>query len=207
MPSESASGRRRRRRPCLRDRLTGISAISATGFVDRRPGTRHDLARRPAGTTGNSFVPLLGLGKRFPTFPPFPPVILPPTERVVQAADEARAVALETPMLMKVMPIPCRRRSADIRHNIAQFCQAQSVETRRKGILAYRRGGRILFRTPWVVVKVHALPTRTIPPLRGFREGEGARVAGGGVMISTMKCMTPPFRRPPPQLRWGGNDH
>jgi hypothetical protein len=29
-------------------------------------------------------------------------------------------------MLMKIMPIPRRRRSADIRHNIAQFCQARS---------------------------------------------------------------------------------
>jgi hypothetical protein len=62
----------------------------------------------------------------FPTFPPFPPVIWPPTERVVQAADDARAALLKAPMLMKVMPIPCRRRSADIRHNIAQDCQPQS---------------------------------------------------------------------------------
>jgi hypothetical protein len=35
-------------------------------------------------------------------------MVWPPTNCVVQAADDARAAALEAPMLMKVMPIPCR---------------------------------------------------------------------------------------------------
>jgi len=46
---------------------------------------------------------------------------------VVQAADGDRAAALETSMLMNIMPILSRRSSAGIRHNIAQFCQEASV--------------------------------------------------------------------------------
>jgi hypothetical protein len=44
---------------------------------------------------------------------------------VAQAADGDGAAALETSMLMNIMPILSRRRSAGIRHNIAQFCQVQ----------------------------------------------------------------------------------
>jgi len=50
-----------------------------------------------------------------------------PAERVVQAADDERAAPLEASMSMNIMPILSRRRSADIRHNIAQACQAASV--------------------------------------------------------------------------------
>jgi len=45
-------------------------------------------------------------------------------ERGVPAADGERAATLEASMLMDIMPILSRRRSAGIRHNIAQFCQA-----------------------------------------------------------------------------------
>ena len=47
-----------------------------------------------------------------------------PAERAVQAADDERAAPLEASMSMSIMPILSRRRSAGIRHNIAQFCQA-----------------------------------------------------------------------------------
>jgi hypothetical protein len=148
MPRGNVLPRRTSRRPRLRGRLRGISAfsaISAAGFDDRRQGTRHDLARRPPGKTGNSCAPLWRPGKGFPTFPPFPPfppIIWPPTERVVQAADDAPAAALEAPMLMKVMPVPCRRRSADIRHNIAQDCQPRSSHgTCRTGASGAARAG------------------------------------------------------------------
>jgi hypothetical protein len=42
-----------------------------------------------------------------------------------QAADDDCAAALEASMVMNILPILSRRRSADIRHNIAQFCQVQ----------------------------------------------------------------------------------
>src|SRR5260370_23115959 len=68
---------------------------------------------------------------KFPAFPPFPPVIRRPwtsrlpAECVVPAPDDTRAVALEASMLMNIMPILSRRRSTDIRHNIAHICQAE----------------------------------------------------------------------------------
>jgi hypothetical protein len=193
MPRGSVLPRRTSRRPRLRCRLAVISAfsaISATGSVDRRQGPRHDLARRPAGKTGNSFAPLQGPGKGFPTFPTFPPDIWPPAERVVQAADDARAAALEAPMLMKVIPIPCRRRSAFIRHNIAQFCQARSVAHGAREYLRTGGGGGVSSditgcrEGACIASKSDSSPSRI--PRRG-----GARVAGGGVMTSPMTIMAP----------------
>ncbi len=151
MPRGSESGRRRRRRPRPRGRLAGISAFSATPLVPRhkgprhdlgprgrlagisafsatplvprRNGPRHDLAREPAGTTGNFCKPPWGPGKGFP---PFPPLMRFPAAPVAHAADDLAAAGTEAPEWMKVMPIPRRRRSADIRHNIAQDRQPRS---------------------------------------------------------------------------------
>jgi hypothetical protein len=70
---------------------------------------------------------------RFPPFPPFPPVIWRPwtrrrqSVRVVPAAAADRAAPIEEAMLMNIMPILCRRRSAEISHNIAQERQEQKV--------------------------------------------------------------------------------
>jgi hypothetical protein len=105
---------------------------------------RQDIARAQAAVSANSFAPPEGSSKgvsasfrrfapsskralfprnsRFPLFPPFPPLpsrswtSRPPSERVVQAREAS--------MVMNIMPILCRPRSAGIRHNIAQFCQA-----------------------------------------------------------------------------------
>jgi hypothetical protein len=46
---------------------------------------------------------------------------------IVAAAAANRAAPVEASMPMNIMPILSRRRSAGIRHNIAQFCQAASV--------------------------------------------------------------------------------
>jgi hypothetical protein len=47
--------------------------------------------------------------------------------RVVSAAAADRAAPAEASMLMNIMPILCRRRSAGISHNIAQERQEQRV--------------------------------------------------------------------------------
>jgi hypothetical protein len=166
MPSAGASGRRTSWRPRPRRRLPGISAfsaISATGFVDRRQGTGHDLARRPARKTGNSFAPLQGPGKGFPTFPTFPPVIWPPTERVVRAADDARAAALDAPILMKVMPILVDEGRPTYATTLLRTVKWPR-QKRQKIILAHRR----------------RLPA------------SHQHTTGGGVVTSPMMIMTPP---------------
>jgi hypothetical protein len=48
----------------------------------------------------------------------------------VQVVDDERAAPLKASMLMNIMPILSRRRSAGIRHNIAQDCQAPSSRQR-----------------------------------------------------------------------------
>jgi len=63
--------------------------------------------------------------------------------RVVPLAAVDRAVPVEASRLMNIMPILSRRRSASIRHNIAQDCQERNVGTPRQGILAYRNESQI----------------------------------------------------------------
>ena len=50
--------------------------------------------------------------------------------------------------------------SAEIRHNIAQFCQERNVRTPREGILSHRRGRAIRTRTPWDDVNLRAMPAK-----------------------------------------------
>ncbi|HEX9524889.1 MAG TPA: hypothetical protein VF949_18070, partial [Reyranella sp.] len=53
------------------------------------------------------------------------------------APDDTRAVALEASMLMNIMPILSRRRSTDIRHNIAHICQAEPENISRMASMAH----------------------------------------------------------------------
>jgi len=93
---------------------------------------RQDSARQfpPVSASFRRFAPsskraLFPKDSRFPPFAPFPPLISrfwtsrPQFGRVVQASEAS--------MVMNIMPILSRPRSAGIRHNIAQFCQARIV--------------------------------------------------------------------------------
>jgi hypothetical protein len=60
--------------------------------------------------------------------------------RIVPAAAAGRAAPAEESMLMNIMPILGRRRSAGISHNIAQERQVDSLHRGRTVILSRRRG-------------------------------------------------------------------
>jgi hypothetical protein len=103
------------------------SPITAIGPIQRN-ATRYCASA--GGGDREFFRTAIGARKGVPPLRPFPPVIWrpwtsqPQAKRVVQAADDERAAPPEASMSMNIMPILSRRRSAGIRHNIAQFCQA-----------------------------------------------------------------------------------
>jgi hypothetical protein len=124
--------------------ISAFSAISATGLAESRSPSRNTCVPLQGRQNGfppvsagfrhfapSSAGPLFPKDSRFPPFPPFPPLVLRPrTSRrqsgcVVPAAATDRAAPDEASMLMNIMPILCRRRSAGISHNIAQERQAK----------------------------------------------------------------------------------
>ena len=93
----------------------------------------------------SSAGPVFPAESRFPTFPPFPPLLGRPwtsrrqSVRTLPAAATDRGAPVEESMLMNIMPILCRRRSAGISHNIAQERQVQDGHHPCLIILAYRQ--------------------------------------------------------------------
>src|SRR6267154_2833781 len=127
----------RDRRASRRPRpITALTSSVRALINDHYPSVR-SFAVSPKGCTP----------KRVPAG--FPPLIWRPWKscrpfRCVGAAAGADCAApVEGSMPMNIMPILCRPRSAGIRHNIAQFCQASCRSVRRTAPNKYAPGAGV----------------------------------------------------------------
>src|SRR5216683_7029916 len=89
---------------------------------------------------------------------------------------------------MNIMPILALRVPTDIRHNIAQSCQAASAARRHQGILAYRRRAAKRVGTPATVRRPAAMPAKCCHarPTEGGRESVRL-VAGDGDAVAAAR--------------------